>query len=127
LGHKVDCNGNAPDRPNPKTLTPETDNARPEYVRGHAGQPVVDHIKARALGGHPTDPNNLDIKAWEQNARKGSREGQLKQAKHNYVRQGLTPEQADEVLAGELEWIMNDTHARTNYDMGHIHSATDRE
>lgn len=70
-----------------KTLNPVLDPARPPYKRGHAGQPVVDHVKARAAGGHPTDPSNLDLKPWEWNARKGAYEGQLLKAKREYMEQ----------------------------------------
>ena len=32
--------------------------------------PVVDHVRARALRGHPTDPQNQYIRAWSENSRK---------------------------------------------------------
>ena len=100
------------DAPSGRTLTPIPDPARPVYKQGHAGKPVVDHIKARAAGGHPTDPSNLDVKPWEWNSRKGAYEGQLLKARQEYIQQGLTPAQADAVLAPEWELLMNDVLAR---------------
>ena len=106
--------GNAPSThgPDVRTLNPVTDPVRPVYKQGHAGQPVVDHIRARAAGGHPTDPSNLHGKPREWNSRKGAYEGQLLKARQEYIRQGLTPEQADTLLAQEWEWLMNDVLAR---------------
>jgi hypothetical protein len=86
-----------------RTLNPVTDSARPVYKQHHSGKPVVDHLKPRAAGGHPTAPSNLDVKPWEWNARKGAYEGQLIEARRHYIQQGLTPEQADAVLAQEWE------------------------
>lgn len=94
-----------------RTLNPVPDPARPVYKQGHAGQPVIDHIRPRAAGGHPNDPSNLHVKPWKWNARKGAYEGQLLKARQYYIRQGLTPEQADAILAQEWEWLMNDVLA----------------
>jgi hypothetical protein len=95
-----------------RTLTPVADIARPTYTKGHAGQPVVDHIKARAAGGHATDPSNLDIKPWEWNSRKGAYEGQLLEQRAQYTESGLTPEQADQVLESEWKWLQQDVLPR---------------
>lgn len=73
--------------------------------------PVVDHIRARALRGHPTDPENLHIKAWSENARKGWHEGEYLREKTRLINQGLTPDQAEWVLEDYLRWIMTDIHA----------------
>jgi hypothetical protein len=105
--------------PDVRTLTPVSDPDRPTYKRGHAGQPVIDHIKARAAGGHPTDPSNLHLKPWEWNSRKGAFEGQLIEARRFYIQQfveqGVSPtdaaHMADEVLAEEWQWLMNDVLA----------------
>jgi hypothetical protein len=98
--------------PDVRTLSPVKDPAPPSYKRGHPGQPVTDHVRARAAGGHPTDPANLHTKPWEWNARKGNYEGQLLKARRRLVEQGLTPQQADEVLAGEWRWLQNDVMPR---------------
>jgi hypothetical protein len=73
--------------------------------------PVHDHNLAQALGGHPTDPENLDIRAWAENARKGALEGQYLQDRTDLIAGGLTPEQADWVLEDQLHWIQTDIHA----------------
>ena len=78
--------------PDVRTLNPVPNPARPVYKQGHAGQPVIDHIRPRAAGGHPNDPSNLHVKPWKWNARKGAYEGQLLKAHQYYIRQGLTPE-----------------------------------
>jgi len=95
-----------------RTLTPVRDPAPPVYKRGHPGKPVQDHVKARAAGGHPTDPANLHTKPWEWNARKGAYEGQLLKEKQRLVKEGLTPEQADAVLADEWHWVQTDVLGR---------------
>ncbi len=73
--------------------------------------PVVDHIRARALRGHPTDPENLHVKAWSENARKGWHEGEYLREKVRLISEGLTPDQAEWVLEDYLRWIMTDIHA----------------
>jgi len=98
--------------PDVRTLNPAKDPAPPVYSRGHPGQPVTDHVRARAAGGHPTNPANLDTKPWEWNARKGAYEGQLLMDRRRLIEQGLTPRQADAVLAGEWRWLQNDVMPR---------------
>jgi RHS repeat-associated protein len=83
-------------------------------------QPVVDHREARSHGGHPTDPDNLHMKAWEENARKGGHEGNYLRERRRLTRQ-LTDagvprrrarEMAEDVLSDYKRWIENDIHAR---------------
>jgi hypothetical protein len=108
---------NAPDV---RILNPVTDPVPRVYKQGHPGKPVVDHVRARAAGGHPTDPNNLHVKPWEWNSRKGAYEGQLLKARRDYiaqfVEQGMSTadaaRMADEVLASEWAWLMNDVMPR---------------
>ncbi len=99
-------------KPDVRILNPVKDPSPPIYKRGHPGKPVTDHIRARAAGGHPTDPANLDIKPWEWNARKGAYEGQLLMDRNRLISEGLTPDEADAVLADEWYWLMNDVMAR---------------
>jgi hypothetical protein len=73
--------------------------------------PVVDHLRARALRGHPTDPDNLHIKAWSENSRKGWHEGNYLREKARLLKGGLTPRQAEWVLEDYLRWIETDIHA----------------
>lgn len=73
--------------------------------------PVQDHNHARALGGHATNPDNIDTRAWAENARKGAYEGQYKESLEQLINGGLTPEEAEWVLEGELRWIQTDIHA----------------
>jgi hypothetical protein len=108
--------------PNSGVRAPVEDFARPVYETGHPGKPVVDHVRARSLGGDPVDPANLDIKPWEMNSRKGAVEGQLLNARKKLMEDlGTDPRfqnfflrkmAVDFVLAGELDWIMNDVHVR---------------
>jgi hypothetical protein len=72
---------------------------------------VWDHNTARALGGHPTDLNNLDPRAWAENARKAGFEGQYRLDLDLYMKGGLTEDQAKWVLEPELNAIKNDIHA----------------
>ncbi len=72
--------------------------------------PVEDHIRARALRGHPTDPENLHTKAWSENARKGWHEGEYLRQREALIRGGLTREQAEWVLEDYLRWIETDVH-----------------
>jgi hypothetical protein len=81
--------------------------------------PVLDHIKARALGGDPVDPANLHKKAWSENARKGWHEGEYLRQRRGLMRQGLTQQQAEWVLEDYLRWIKNDIHA-TPVDPGKL-------
>jgi hypothetical protein len=96
----------------PKTLEPVPDPARPVYQKHHPGQPVVDHVKARSLGGSATDPENLHIKPWEWNSRKGAYEGQIRKEIQRYMKAGLSEKQARFVVQGELDWLENDVMAR---------------
>lgn len=89
---------------------PFADPAPPDYP--YPSRPVIDHIVNRARGGHPTDPNNLDIKTWEANSRKAGFESNYMRDLLNYMRQGLTREQAEYVLQGEHEFITRDVHPR---------------
>jgi hypothetical protein len=73
--------------------------------------PVQDHNHARALGGNATDPDNIDTRAWAENARKGAYEGQYKASLEQLIDGGLTEEEAKWVLEGELRWIQTDIHA----------------
>jgi RHS repeat-associated protein len=91
---------------------PFTDPAPPKYKSGHPSNPVTDHRVNRARGGHPTDPANLDIKTWEANARKGGFEGNYARDFLNYMRQGLSQTEAEYVLRGEADFIVNDVHPR---------------
>ena len=86
------------------------------YKKGWPGAVVEDHRLSRAVakvfGGDPHAPSNLVLEAFEANARKGAREGQLLSSYYDYVRRGLRPEEALEVLRPELQSIINDVHAR---------------
>jgi hypothetical protein len=73
-------------------------------------EPVVDHVRARAAGGDPVDPANLDIKSRESNAIKGGREGALLQYEQSLREAGMTEEQIKAVTEQEWESIMNDVH-----------------
>src|SRR5262249_44646644 len=73
--------------------------------------PVVDHLRARALRGHPTDPANLHLKAWSENSRKGWHEGNYLRERARLIKGGLTREQAEYVLEDYLRWIETDIHA----------------
>jgi hypothetical protein len=73
--------------------------------------PVVDHVRARALRGHPTDRQNQYIRAWSENSRKGWHEGNYLQQRKKLMGKGLTREQADWVLEDYLRWIETDIHA----------------
>jgi hypothetical protein len=72
---------------------------------------VKDHNLARALDGHPSDPENIDERYWSENARKGGFEGQYLRDRARLVAEGLTRAQADWVLQDQLRWIRNDIHA----------------
>ena len=85
------------------------DPQRPNY---NNGKPVVDHIRARALDGHPTDPRNLRVIPHEMNSRKGGHEGALKRTRERYIKMGLTPQQVDLVLADELAALGRDAIPR---------------
>nr|WP_281720112.1 SpvB/TcaC N-terminal domain-containing protein [Nitrosomonas nitrosa] len=78
----------------------------------HPSRPVVDHIRFRAGGGSATNPNNLDVKTWEANSRKGGFEGAFLRDLREYMRLGLSRAQAEEVLAGERSWLETDVMAR---------------
>jgi RHS repeat-associated protein len=91
---------------------PFADPAPPSYASGHPSRPVVDHVHNRARGGHPTDPANLDVKTWEANSRKAGFEGNYAKDLKKYMDQGLSREQAEHVLQGEHDYILNDVHAR---------------
>jgi hypothetical protein len=73
--------------------------------------PVIDHVEARALGGDPIDPANLHKKAWSENARKGWHEGEYLRLKKEYMKRGLSEQQAEWVLEDYKRWIMTDIHA----------------
>jgi hypothetical protein len=100
----------------PKSVDPAgpplPDPAPPSYKSGHPSRPVVDHVQNRARGGHPTDPVNLDVKTWEANSRKAGFEGNYTKDLREYQRQGLSRQEAEYVLRGEQEYIVNDVHAR---------------
>jgi LysM repeat protein len=72
---------------------------------------VVDHVEARALRGHPTDPSNLNPRAWSENASKGWHEGEYLRLKNEYMRQGLTERQAEWVLEDYRAFIQSDIFA----------------
>jgi RHS repeat-associated protein len=91
---------------------PFEDPAPPVYRRGHPSQPVVDHIKNRARGGHATNPNNLDIKTWEANSRKAGFEGNYMKDLQRYRSLGLSRADAEAVLSAEHDYIVRDVHAR---------------
>ena len=72
---------------------------------------VIDHNRARALGGDATDPFNLDPRMWAENAQKGGHEGNYIRERDMLVSEGLTLEQAEWVLEPYRHWIENDIHA----------------
>jgi len=78
---------------------------------GTPDRPVRDHNLARALRGHPTDPDNIDLRAWSENAQKGGHEGNYLRLRKYYEQNGLTREQAEWVLESYLRWIRTDVHA----------------
>ncbi len=86
------------------------------YKKGWPGEVVGDHRLSRAVakvfGGDPHAPANLVLEAFEANARKGAREGQLLSSYYKYLKQGLSPEDALEVLRPEVRYLVNDVHAR---------------
>ena len=88
---------------------PLSDPAPPAY--DYPQMPVEDHILNRARGGTDS-PDNIDIKTWEANSRKGGLEGNYDRDVQRYVDQGLTPEQARYVLQDEHNMILNDVHPR---------------
>lgn len=96
---------------------PDSEVGAKVYRKGWPGEVVTDHRLSRAVakvfGGDPHAPANLVLKAFEANARKGAREGQLLSSYYEYVRGGLSPEKALEVLRPELQSIINDVHARS--------------
>ena len=101
------------------TGEPFVDPAPPNFTPGYyPSRPVVDHRLSRAIArrlerlGEALDSSNMDIKTWEANARKGGFEGNYLQELDAYIQQGLTEQQAMDVLEGELEYIMNDVIAR---------------
>ena len=114
----------------PRSVDPQgeplTDPAPPAYKRGHPSQPVVDHIENRARGGHATAPENLHVKTWEANSRKGGFEGNYTRELKRLVAQGLNVEDARSVLQGEHEYILNDVHARP-VDPHALESAVDQQ
>ncbi len=73
---------------------------------------MTDHILNRARGGDPVDPANLDTKTWEANSRKAGFEGNYTRDLQRYIDQGLSPQEAEYVLQGEADYIVNDVHAR---------------
>jgi hypothetical protein len=77
----------------------------------HPSRPVVDHIEARALGGSPDDPINLDPKTWEANSRKAGFEGNYLRDLRRYTELLGSRADAETVLRGEYEYIVNDVHA----------------
>jgi hypothetical protein len=91
---------------------PLSDPAPPNYKSGHPSRPALDHIQNRARGGHPTDPNNLDLKTWEANSRKAGFEGNYTRDLQRLMGQGLSRAEAEYVLQGEADYIVNDVHAR---------------
>jgi hypothetical protein len=72
---------------------------------------VVDHLLARAAGGHPSDPANLDLKPWESNALKAGREGALLKYEEYLRKNGMTDDQIRQVTGPEWKSIANDVHA----------------
>ncbi len=110
--------GDASPPPDVRILTPVKDPARPAYKRGHAGQVVQDHKLSREIarkqGKLPKalEPSNLDPKPFEMNARKGGYEGAYLRERAQLIKDGLSPEQADEVLEETLNWIVNDALPR---------------
>jgi hypothetical protein len=84
----------------------------PQQPGYNNGKPVVDHIKARALGGHATDSGNLRVIPNEMNSRKGGYEGKLKKDRAEYIRLGLSKAQVDLVLADELRGLGRDAIPR---------------
>jgi hypothetical protein len=72
---------------------------------------VIDHRDARALGGHPTHTDNLNPRAWSENASKGWHEGNYLFLKREYMKKGLTEAQAEWVLEDYRRFIRTDIFA----------------
>jgi RHS repeat-associated protein len=93
-------------------LEPSKDPANKKYKGGlRPDDQVEDHLQARAAGGHPTDPKNIDIKSRESNAVKGGREGALLRYEEYLRKNGLSETDIKKVTAGEWESIRKDVHA----------------
>ena len=73
--------------------------------------PVVDHIRARSHGGHPTDSANLDVRSWSENSRKGWHEGEYLRLRNEYEAAGMSRAAAEAALSDYRSWIETDIHA----------------
>lgn len=104
--------------PNVRTLIPVADPARPIHERGHPGQIVDDHVLSREIANQQgrlaeaLAPSNIEPKPFEMNARKGGDERAYLRDRKRLIKGGLSPEQADDVLAETLRWIINDALPR---------------